>query len=438
VGEIDPAWFEREMRTMRVLYRMSRRGIPYDAPGSLATADLLDRQIAAATKTLPFGPNSAKDYYFKPTTSWVRNPHTGARTPCLGLEPYETSEKTGAPSFTEKVRLLMERDDVPHIRTMSDIAKMSTAGSMWYRGFGERVGADGRLRTYFRQTHVRSGRFSVERVNLQAIPQDYRLTGYDCMAGLPTPRQLILQAYLDRYPGWLPFELDWAQAELRVAAQAAQCTKMLEMIEAGVDMHGFAATELMGVHPGDPDWFKYRQVFKRFNFSAIFGIGWVKLQYDIAKQTGVYWSDEQTRTTLDGWNALYPEFGAAIDRYSWVARRKQFTELVNGKRRWYTRDELDNTHKAFNQYVQGSLAELGKDIMIWIEDLMRSEGITEHRFTDGTEAGLHLMIHDSYLLHLPEDRAEDLTGAIAAHAGPYGTEMFRVPMALEGGRFGAK
>ena len=418
---------------MRVLYRMTRRGVPYDAPVSLAVADQAADRRAELVKTLPFNPSNAKTYYFGDKQKRIVG-RDGKRVACLGLEPYESTDQ-GQPSFTEKVRMSMERDDIPHIRTMSDISKLNTAETMWYRPYAEKTGADGRLRTYFRQTNVRSGRFSVERINLQAMPQDYRLTGFDVMKGLPTPRQIIKQAY-GRYPGWDPYELDWAQAELRVAAQKAGCTKMLQMINDGVDLHGYAASELMGKHPDDPDWYQFRQVFKRFNFSAIFGIGPVKLQYDIAKQTGVYWSDQQTRDTLDGWNELYPEYKTAIDKFSYLAKRYQYTTLVNGKRRWYSRDELDNTHKAFNQYVQGSLAELGKDLLIWTEDLMRREGIAAHRHSDGTEAGLQLMIHDSYLLQLPGDRADDLLAAIRDYAGPYGTEMFKVPMALDGGKWG--
>lgn len=434
MGEIDPRWFEREMATMRVLYRMTRRGVPYDAARSLAVVDQIEDRRRALLAQLPFNPSNAKTYYFGDRTKQIVGTG-GKRIRCLGLEPYESTE-TGQPSFTEKVRLQMERAGVPHIQTLSDLAKLDTAESMWFRPYAERTGADGRLRTYFRQTHVRSGRFSVERINLQAMPQDYRLTNFVVLEGLPTPRGIIADAYTERYPGWDPYELDWAQAELRVAAKRAGCVKMLQMIADGVDLHGYAATELMGKYPDDPDWFQFRQVFKRFNFSAIFGIGWSKLQYDIAKQTGVYWSESQTHETLDGWNELYPEFKEAIDRYSYLAKRYGYTTLVNGKRRWYSRDELDNTHKAFNQYVQGSLAELGKDLLIWIEDELRP--FHGHRFEDGTEAGLQLMIHDSYLLHLPVDHAGQVIDRVSAHASKYGTEMFEIPMELSGGRFGQK
>src|SRR6185295_9947224 len=100
-----------------------------------------------------------------------------------------------------------------HAETYAEYRRLSNAASMWYEGYANAIGQDGRLRTYFRQNGTRSSRFSVERVNLQAIPQDYRLSDHSALDGIITPRGIIGNAVPE---GWRLFELDLAQAELRV------------------------------------------------------------------------------------------------------------------------------------------------------------------------------------------------------------------------------
>src|SRR5690625_7075201 len=96
------------------------------------------------------------------------------------------------------------------------------------------VGDDGRLRGNVRQNGTVSGRFSISRVQLQSIPHDFRLDGFEVLEGIPTPRGMIGAGV---QPGYKLWELDLANAELRVAAMMAKCTRMLDLIHQGKDLH---------------------------------------------------------------------------------------------------------------------------------------------------------------------------------------------------------
>ena len=75
------------------------------------------------------------------------------------------------------------------------------------------MGGDGRIRTSFRQTKVVSGRLSVERVQLQAIPHDYQL-GTLGVEGV--------RSFFKPDDGFELWEVDISQAEIRVATAVAR------------------------------------------------------------------------------------------------------------------------------------------------------------------------------------------------------------------------
>lgn len=419
------AWCKREHALGQILYRMTRRGVPYDANASLQVAGTIQKQRSEIAARLPFVPTTpaAKKYYFG-------TGRTDKGMTCLGLPAYAVTEKNREPQLTAEILDRMVKDRVPHADTYSQYAQLETAESMWYRGYADAIGADGRLRTYFRQTKVVSGRYSAERINLMAMPHDYRLTAYTLLTGVPTPRQLIAARVADTMPGWGLWELDWAQAELRAAAKAAGCTRMIQMFRDGVDLHGYTATELLHVTPGSDAWPLMRQVGKRGNFTLCFGAGWPTFQKMVRKETGLLIPDEESERIVHDWNGLYPEYSRAIRRWSAIADQDKRVRLINGRIRWFSSDEF--THKAFNQYIQGSLAELGKDLMLFVEKLTNDLDIPQRGVQAGIgEAGMLLTIHDSVLLLLPDDDAQDIVSQICAWGSAYGSRMFDFPMLLE-------
>jgi DNA polymerase I-like protein with 3'-5' exonuclease and polymerase domains len=418
---------ERRLATSLMLFRIERRGLPFNADLAVAQSELIAKRQEALTAKLPFKPATlpmAKHYWFG---TGVKNGVAG-----LGLAPYAQTE-SGQPQLNAQVIDKMVADKVPAADLWRDLQKLNTVDSRWYSGWASMVGPDGRLRASVRQNGTVSSRFSVERVQLQAIPHDYRLAGYDALADIVTPRQLIGAGVPSGFELW---ELDLAQAELRVAALYANCTRMLALINEGQDLHGEAATQLFKVTPDSPDWGKMRNVAKRANFSLIFGVGAEKLQADIETQTGVVLTLDEARRLVRDWNALFPEFQQAIKHHMEAVedRRRSgafwglgWVATANGERRWFQPDE--DTHKAFNQRVQPNLAQFGLNWWLDVEATITAE------LGDGVEVdpgslepigrvGVVMLIHDSMVLLLPEDGGQAIAEAAVARGRELWSKFF--------------
>lgn len=435
-------WAQREIDTMRVLYRMERAGVPYDRSRSMQIAAELESRQLYLERLLPFKPTPAQASRFFFSSASTKGP-SGRMHRGLDLMPVKVTER-GAASFTEQVvrRLLQDlpADHPGHqVATIwAERAKLSTAIKMWYKPYAEGVGFDGRLRTCFRQVSrgrgeqsggTRSGRFSVERVNLQAIPHDYRLiAGEDKGWPVETPRQLIGSA-MSRLEGWHGWEFDLAQAELRLAAAWAKCDRMLDAIKYGRDPHGETTRELFKVTPDDPSWGFYRQLGKRGNFTLVFGAGGETFASLIAKETGVSLSRDEADKFVADWNALYPEYKRAINRWSRHVEQHRSVPLASrqgfasGRERVFRSDEDD--HKAFNQIVQASLAEFMRDWLIEVQRLCDAEGLGY--VPDIGWTGLLLTIHDSLVLLLPEGRGEAIAAQVVALAESLWSQYFGRP-----------
>lgn len=397
-GHLDAAEAaHRRMELTRMLYRMERRGVPFNTETSLMWAGVIQGRAAKQAKLLPFHPATlptAKHYWFGTGTVKGVEGH--------GYPPISTTPK-GAPSLTADDLDKLVEQDLPGATVWKAYSKLVRVDSMWYSGWAEKAGPDGRLRTSVRQNGTASGRFSVEGIQLQAIPHDYKLGGYPELEGIPTPRELIGAGVPE---GWSMWELDLANAEARVAALYAQCTRMLELIEQGKDLHGETARELFRVDPDHPEWGKKRQVSKRANFSLIFGVGWETLQHDIESQTGIHMSDHEVKVLISKWRKLYPEYGKAIDQHMAKVKARQsdrslpggFLEMTNGERRWFGRSE--DTHKAFNQRVQGNLAQFAIDWWLGANGICERE-LTQEELRTG---GIVLTVHDSTVLLLPDGK----------------------------------
>ena len=407
----------RRLDVTKVLYRMEWRGLPYDEMGSREAANETERRAQPLAESLPFRPTdqAAKSFFF---TDGL----TSKGTPGLDLVPYATLASGGV-SMTAEVLARMVEDEVPYAEKWANYRKVTNAASMWYRAYADAMGTDGRLRTCFRQNGTVSARFSVERVNLQAIPQDYRLSGLAALEGIPTPRQLIARGVPE---GWAIYELDLAQAELRVAALFAKQESMLELIRQGQDLHAVTTQALFPeVAPGSPDWGKYRQVGKRANFSLLFGAQGKTFRNMVSKETGMRLEDYEADRIVRDWNRLYPRFAQSIESHqSKVAQRqakggKGWVQAINGERRWYGR--YDDARSAFNQRVQSNLAHFGIDWMLQTERHLSQSQWLDFAVRDslpaGAQGGLLLTIHDSQVLLLPASEAGKETADQCAQIG---------------------
>lgn len=390
-GEGDWFGYQKELQLSRTLVGMERRGIGYNVTRSQEIATALSRRINQIKAGLPFRATvpGAKKYFF--TT--------------LKHEAMHYTPK-GAPQLddTEIARLVELK--VPYAEEFQLMRKLETANSMWYEGYADATGWDGRLRTVYSQNKVISGRLSSTRVNLQAIPHDYQM-GEVAAEGFESPRRLFLPKAHSKL-----WELDLSQAELRVAAKEAKCETMLEMLRNGEDLHGNVARELFHDEPGSPTWEKSRSVGKRGDFAFIFGVGEDTFQATLIDQLGLYLPLKECKRIVYAWRRIFPEFQKTIYIYMERANHWGYVRLINGRPRHF--QNYEDKHKAFNQYVQGSLAELMKEWLIQADLLY--PGI------------VLLTIHDSMVLETADKKK---VVAIRKLGEKLGTEWFGVPMVVD-------
>lgn len=426
---------EQDHEVMRTLIRMERRGIPYDWRTSEEIAVQLANRREHLHRELPFGeptPTNLHDWFYVQHKVPVIKMTKGGK-----IKPPQPS--LDAETITE-----LANTDVPGARELRRYKKVDGALTRWYEPFARMANkADGRLRPRFKQTAVRTGRLSIQRAQLQAVPHNHVLRNDEILAEYPTPRDLIPASE----PGWQRWEMDLAQAELRVAAWFAVAKNMLQTIAEGRDPHGELATATFGVKKGDDDWFRMRNVGKRGNFSLIFGISPKRLKEDIKTQTGVIISLGEAETLRDTFNDLHPEFRRQIQtdsRRVLLDLKNPHVKLVNGRRNGIFSYELDRDwddalqksvgpvrgmHKAFNRRVQGSIGEFAKAWMV-AADRYLMEQLAELDPED--RHGLLLQIHDALMISVPDDESGALLAKQVRQIGiDLWDQWFRRPVSLE-------
>jgi DNA polymerase I-like protein with 3'-5' exonuclease and polymerase domains len=392
----------RSLDLTEALYRMERRGVAYDVKRSLQAAEDLEAAAEAIEKELPFPANitGAKRWFFEEK----------------GMTPDRRSEKTKAPSLDEQQIRKWAGEEVEWAKEYWQVSAARRAVSMWYRGYPEKIGLDGRLRTVYKQASVRSGRMAVERVQLQAMPKGDKLDKLP--VEVPGVRDL-----LQAREGCQLWNLDLSQAELRVAAKYAQCKEMLRMLEEGADMHGETCKRVMGVKESDPLWREKRDIAKRLTFGAIFQIGAVKFQATLLKLANQYVPLDECQDLVAAWRQTYPEFGVAYRRAEQRVLRKGGVRLLPGTE--YEVEsrfgERDYPNSGWNRIVQGSLAEF---FNLWVSRVEKA--------VPGT---IVLTVHDSLLLEVEEGEAEAVAEGVARGGAQLATELFGTEMKVDKERY---
>jgi len=415
-GDAPPgAWdqIDKDIDLMRVLYRMQRRGMSYDAKTSMQAAADLQAEMDNIARDLPFDPAKVQEvgrYYFGAKEDGGR-----------GLTPIKVTDKRRDPCVDEAQIRLLVQDGEPYAAEYDDWSHCKSALGKWYRGWAMRTGPDGRLRTDFMQTAIESdrpgapkggaisGRLAVSRVQLQAIPHFNQLP--DVVKDRP------VRGLIGARPGYALWEMDLPQGEVRIATVVTGCSAMWDVIDSGEDLHGANAKRIWGILETDPTFQDLRGVGKRVTFGTMYGAGIDTLRAQILEYTGLEYSRRETAEARDAFYAQFPEFRTVPYRIQCKADKGLggvgYVTLIDGRRRWFGPDE--HTHKAFNAVIQGDLAQTGKTWMIQVE-----------RELPGIQV---LAIHDSMVVEVPDT---DAGYSLAQQAAAIGTEIYERDYSVRG------
>lgn len=387
--------FDEDMALMRTLTDMERRGVGYDKVHTLIELRKLDSKIKTAAALVPFRggvgrptPPSAVKYFFGSTSEGGQ-----------GILPFSDKLTTKAkrPQVDEDVISRLVKMEVPGALEYQSYTELQSARGKWYGAYPDLVGRDGRIRTCHRQGRVVSGRLSVERWQAQALPHDHRIPD-----GLSPIRYDIIAK-----PGHQLWEADVSQAEIRVATRVAKERNMLKALKAGIDSHDAAAllmffqdctTKQEAIDRYGPKEWEYKRgvVAKRCNLGILYGIGAGGLVTQILQFTGQVVTQHQTRGWIDTWKEAFPSFTDALYEYADLATTSGMLRLSTGRVRKFS--EYEPVHKAFNQRIQGEVAEAMK----------RAMNIFHAQFP----GMLLLQIHDSLVSEIETSRVAEVTAAM--------------------------
>lgn len=268
----------------------------------------------------------------------------------------------------------------PYTKVMDDLGIMRGNIHLTTPGTLSGIGGDKRNGTV-------AGRLSATDPNLQQIPrgsESYR----------------VKELFVAR-AGYLLFEFDYSQAEIRVAAHYSEDATLLRLLRAGQDMHDVVSKGL-----------KIPRIdAKAINFSAWYGIG----PPTFAKKN--FMPLARAQRYLSGYHRMFRGIKQLSHSTTHRARTKSILKLYTGRTRHFNCPEA-KPHNSANNLIQGTVAE-----MVRIA-IMRTRREVQ-------EALQVLTVHDSIWFELPIGREDELIPRIRRIMQEQNPVHFSLPMIVD-------
>lgn len=240
---------------------------------------------------------------------------------------------------------------------------------------------NGRLHPTFNVDTVRTGRTSCQDPNLQQVPRDK-----------------VLRTLFTARPGYVLFECDYSQVELRIAAHYADEHKMKEIYNNNGDIHHNTATIVTGKENVDKE---ERRKAKAVNFGFLYGMS-AKKFVDYAKTSyGVYVTEAEATEIRNRYFAMYKDLN------KWYANQKRLCVRDGGVYTLFGRfralpeiysdnykDKGSAERCSINTPVQSSASDILLSSMIEIDQTLPECWVV------GT-------VHDSVLIEVPANKVEE-------------------------------
>jgi len=276
-----------------------------------------------------------------------------------------------------------ERSGATDLDRIARLDKLISTYAHWPRDFvrGDRIHC--RLHPLAADT----GRFSCTDPNLQQVPSEHTAPGLRACFRPAGDRVLVVA--------------DYAQIELRVAAQLAPCDALAAVFREGRDPHRATAATLAG-KPEVEVTAHERKLAKAVNFGFLFGMGADRFRSYALSGYGLELDDAAARRAREAFFATYPGIAAWHRRVGHLCRKG--TALVVrtalGRRRRFAADKT-SVPAALNVPVQGTAAEGFKRAVVALYPVLRE-----------LEGRGVLVVHDEYIAEVPRARAEEARARI--------------------------
>lgn len=313
-------------------------------------------------------------------------------------QPYDW-KKGGETKSTAKPILLDMADKTGFIGELLVYRSVEKMLSTYLIGIRKRLDIHDKIHTSFMQTGTETGRLSSRDPNLQNIPRGSKL---DHPVAIEVVAR-IKKAFIPPKDHYL-VQVDYSQAELRIAASFAQEPRMLKVYQGDGDLHSVTAASLLKVSIEEfillPDNVRKeaRTKAKAGNFGIIYGIsaeGFVNYAKDNYK---VILTVREAQEMIDTFFRQYPNLLIWHQNYIMQAERQGYVSTLFGRRR-HTPNILssdnflrgESERSAINSPVQGTAGEF----------TIFALSILENRLDP--RIGISNTVHDSIVFYIPKD-----------------------------------
>jgi DNA polymerase I len=308
--------------------------------------------------------------------------------------------KSGQYSTDEDTMLELAKE-FPIAQTILDFRGLAKLQSTYVDALPRMINPKtGRVHSSFNQALAATGRLSSNNPNLQNIP-------------IRTEEgRKVRKAFIPRNEDYILLSADYSQIELRLIAEIANETAMLEAFQQGLDIHLATASKVYGV-PLSEVTSDQRRNAKTVNFSIIYGAGAVNL----SQQLNIPRAD--AKKLIEQYFETYKGLKNYMVTVVEDARKNGYVMTLLGRRRILrdidSRNALARTNEeriAVNTPIQGSAADLIKVAMINIHKALKEQNL---------KTKMILQVHDELVfdVYKPElDIVKPLIENCMKHAIP--------------------
>ncbi len=245
------------------------------------------------------------------------------------------------------------------------------------------IDKNNRVHTTYSNTAVITGRLSSSNPNLQNIP-------------IKTEEGAKIRNAFIAKPGYKLIGADYSQIELRVLAEYAQVTKLIESFHKNEDIHLKTARTIFDTDDITSD---MRRMAKIINFSIIYG----STSFGLAKRLGI--SNKAAQNYIDNYFNTYPEIKDYINSTLAFARDNGFVKTLFGRICHIVTDtKLEKTFAErliINAPIQGSAADIIKIVMVELYNKLQK-----------FDAKILLQVHDELIIEVIENQADEVLNLV--------------------------
>ena len=394
---MEKLYREVELPLSYVLFDMEQEGFRTDA----RVLEALGRQWKEQTENL-----LKEVYALTGVTFNLNSPQQ------LGKVLFETmglphGKKTARGYSTDADTLENLREHHPVIGKILEYRQVVKLSSTYVDALLSKMDKDGRIHSFFDQTGTSTGRISSSEPNLQNIPVRTEMG------------REIRRAFIPR-DGWVLFDADYSQIELRILAHLSQDQNMMDAFLKNQDVHTRTASEVFEV-PMEKVTGDMRRSAKAVNFGLVYGIS----EFGLARNIGI--SRREAGDFISRYFARYPGVKQFMDDAVKTGYQEGCATTVMGRRRMLPELKSSNQNvrafgerAAMNTPVQGTAADIIKLSMVRVHRALKEKNL---------KARLILQVHDELIIECPKDELAKVE-ALLRDCMENAVQM-RVPLSVE-------